>query len=365
MFVLESVINGSLFSEVVANGLLGGAVLAGMISAINIVGGVLAGLWGWRNIGHVKVPLKALGTFITITLHALCVYWNLFVAHFREVAEALALSQSFEFDISQMRDATTNHIQANGLLGIESLQSWALLLLGIFIHFIASKEGWDDFSDRYPDYKRYDQRSKSAHAEFENAMADLRDEVREAVEGIEEQAKRGVADARVAYESIAKLLDIALQRQEEVRDSEREWVSGGNRLLKTYRETNIKIRDERTTPGYFSDYPTAADYRMNRFGETEVSGEVEERTRCVEKSLAELRALCNKAKKLESESERALNDIHRQISNALRSVDRRLDDETLKITAQARELLEEEGMPRVSPTDEAHQAPAPTTATGV
>ena len=361
LFVLELIINGSLFAEVVSTGLIGGAMLAGMISAINILSGVFAGLWGWRNLGHRRGKLRALGAILTLILHGIAIAWNLFVAHFREVAEDFAARDSFEFDISQIRDATVNHIQEHGIFGIESLQSWALLLLGIFIHFIAAKEGWDDFADRYPDYKKYDLLAKNAHEDFEEGLASLRDDVREAIEGIEEQAQATIVSARTAYQTTAELLDVALERQQEVRDSEDEWVGGGTRLLKTYREINLQIRDEGTAPAYFSTYPKAADYRRRNFGAiSPPSDEIEERARCVDNSINELVQLRDSAKQAVESAETVLKDIHRHISNSMKLVDKRIDEECLKITKEAETLLAEDGLGQSSPED----APRPARAEG-
>jgi hypothetical protein len=344
MFVLESVINGSLFAQVVSTGLIGGAVLAGMISAINILSGIGAGVWGWRHITHRKTPLRILGVFVTLLCHSIAVFWNLFVAHFREVAEEFSARDTLEFDVSQIKDATIGHIHAHGLFGVESLQSWALLLLGLFIHFISAKEGWDDFADRYPDYKKYDLRAKTAHRTFEAALVDLRDDVREAIEEVEEEAEQKIANAKNAYASIAELLDLAHQRRQEVRDSEEEWVAGGNRLLKAYREANLEIRDPGSAPAYFETYPSAADYRRCDFGgDAGSSTEIEERKRSVENSLQELAELRDRAKLTADNSERLLKSIHRHVTSALKNLDQRIHDETVKITDLAEERLIEEG----------------------
>lgn len=334
MFVLESIINGTLFAQVASAGFVGGAILAGMISAINILLGIAAGLWGWRNTGHRFGNRRAIGWAIMVPCHVAALIWNLFVAHYREVAEALAASDNFDLNPSQI-GATVTHIHTYGLLGIESVQSWALLLLGIFIHFIAAKEGWDDIADRYPDYKKYDLRAKEDHQEFEEALRSLRDEVRDAVEEIEAQAKGTVASARAAQGSMAELLELALERQQEVRDSENEYVEGGNRLLRLYRETNLDVRDKATAPDYFETYPGAEEYRNCTFaGNARTSDEVTKRARCVDKALAEIAALRDGAKAVEDEAQTILKDIRRHISAAMESVDKRIDAEALAITTK-------------------------------
>ncbi|HEX8302009.1 hypothetical protein [Sphingomonas sp.] len=345
MFVLESVINGSLFAQVVADGLIGGAAIAGMISGVNILSGVCTGLWGWRNIGHRRTELKALGTVITLAVHSLAIYFNFVVAHTREVAERLAAMEDFNFDLSQLTTETATHISTHGLFGVGSLQSWALLLLGIFIHFIAAKEGWDDLADRYPDYKKYHLHACEAQRAFADGLAELRDDIRDALEEVESEAKQTLAAARESYETIAELFDIATERQQEVRDSEDEWVGGGNRLLKTYRDTNLKIRTPGTEPAYFATYPSAKDYRRRNFdADSTPSDEIEERTRGVAASIQELIALRDKAKGTAESAEAALKGVHRHVSNSLKEVDARIDIESLKITKEVSEWMDRTGL---------------------
>lgn len=340
MFVGESVLNGSLLSQILAGGMIEGAIMASVISLINIVAGLAAGLWGWRLIGHRQPMLKGLGVAVTMICHGLALGWNLLVAHFREVAEAMAARDDFNFDVSHLGSATTAHIQAHGLFGIESVPSWALLLLGLFIHLYAAKEGWDDVADRYLDYKKYDQRARRAHDDFEDGLADLRDEAREAVEAIEARAKASVAKAGAAHAQIAEMLDLALQRRQEVRDSEDEWVAGGNELLKAYREVNIQIRDAGSAPAYFKVFPTANDYKRRAYdGDASVSSEVAERGRSADGSIQELTALKASSKKAAEESERMLKDARRQIAATWAALDRRIEDESLLITQKVEEEL--------------------------
>jgi hypothetical protein len=343
MFLAESLLNGALFSQVVEDGLLGGAILAGFISAINILTGVVAGLVGWRYAGHKNKYFRAFGIILTLICHGLAVSWNLLVAHFREVAENFASQDNFNFDAAKLSNATAAHIHANGFFGVTSLQSWGLFLIGIFIHFVAAKEGWDDFADRYPEYKKKDLLAATAHDAFEDGVAILRQAGRGAIEAVENSCKAAASDLRRAFELCAHLVDVAVQRKQEVRDSEDEWVVGGNELLRAYRETNVKIRDEGTTPAYFDAYPSPKQYRERDFGAgLSPSEEIVNRTRSAESSIAELVSLRDQAKTEASQAEGILKDVHRLVAAALKAMDEQIDSESKKITRDLEKELRKE-----------------------
>jgi len=118
MWAVESLINGALLARVLENGLVGGAVLAGMISAVNILLGLAAGMVGWRNVEHISPMRKGFGVAVAMLLHLLAIAFNILVAHFREAAELLLADGNFAFEPGQLREATLNHIAINGIFGL-------------------------------------------------------------------------------------------------------------------------------------------------------------------------------------------------------------------------------------------------------
>ena len=342
VFIFESILNGSLLSEVLSSGLVGGIFLAGTISLINILFGVGAGLYGWRFIGHREPVLKALGATVAIVCHTAAILWNLFIAHFREVAELAVSRGDFDFDMAKLGAGTMDHIALNGAFGMGSVQAWALLLLGVFIHFLAAKEGWDDIADRYPDYRKYDKRAHDARELFDSALADLRTEARDAAETIETELARNVERAADSHNVVSELVDLAMQRRQEVKDSEDEWVAGGSQLLKIYRDINTEVRDEGSAPAYFAVYPTADDYRRRAFGgRQERTDDIQLQARSVDQTLEELRRLQNEAKAVAENADDAVQTARRHITQIVRKLDKKLEDEERVITAAAKERLEE------------------------
>jgi hypothetical protein len=345
LWAVESLINGALLARVLENGLVGGAVLAGMISAVNILLGLAAGMVGWRNFGHISPVRKAFGAAVALILHSAAIAFNLLVAHFREAAELLLADGNFAFEPGQLREATLNHIAINGIFGLASLEALALLALGLAIHFYAAKKGWDDFFDRYPDYARVDRMADEAIEAHSEAVAASRDAARTAVEAVEASAADEADRARTNLNRIRHLIDLAEERRQEVVNSEDVWVMTGERLLKIYRDTNMHLRVEENYPRYFDTYPNAEAYRERKFGTGATrSGKVEAQERLFERHVTALRGLEKKAEDSVHEHEEALDGIHSAGTACIQNVDQRLGRAIQKNERDGkREIDQEEG----------------------
>ena len=339
LFLFESVMNGSLLSEVLSGGLVEGAGLAGFISLLNIVFGLVAGFYGWRYLSHRRLARQLFpGWTVTLLCHATAIFWNLLVAHFREASEVMATTAGFNFDPAVLARATWEHVVAHGLFGVTSVQSLGLLLLGIIIHFVSAKEGWDDISDRYPDYLPTHKEMVEAAEDYQERMAEVRDQGREAIEAIETRFQRGIDNIRRCCDGAEEMINMAAQRRQEVRNSEDKCVAAGTQLLKVYRETNIKIRNAGTAPAYFQNYPTAADYRRRGFG-GEPSGDVARQEQTAEDVMQAMVELRDQAKTALDEAEQVLGDVKRGVTLALRALDQRIEAEGKQIATEAEEWL--------------------------
>lgn len=349
VFVVESVLNGALLSQVMAGGLAGGALLAGAISILNIGLGLSAGLYGWRNLGHRNTGRRILGGVVTVAFHGVALFWNILVAHFREVAEAASANANYNFELGGLAAATLPHLATHGLLGLSSIFSWALFVLGLVIHLLAAKEGWDDVADRYPDYKPVDLNAKLAHADFENAFLDLHDEASAAAEGIVRGAEETYEAGRRQLTQISSMIDIVEQREKEVRDSEDEWVVGGNQLLKVYRDLNNEVRDPGSAPAYFERFPSAKDYRQRTFGAgIDGAQEINIREKGVERKKEDLRAIKAAAAKTVEGNAQALEILRASCHATLEKLEARLEEVRAAAT-----ILAEEEVRRAFDTDRA------------
>ena len=326
MFVVESIANGLLFKDIVTTGLVGGATLAGLISVINIALGIFAGFFGWRYLAHVNWLKKGAGLMVLLLCHGAAVFWNLFVAHFRQVAEAAVRSPTYEFDLALLADQTRGHIHQVGWFGIDSLIALALLGLGVIIHFVASWEGWAELSDHYPGYRHVDLRARTARADYESALVDMRQDARDAANAVVEEAEDAHRTGVQAQRLIADLESLAAQREKEVRDSEDEWVAGGTQLLKMYRDENILVRgDESPPPRYFDIYPAAADYRHRRYDGTGRDDTVDQHAAAAAKAMESLAALRERADATVETNAATLAGLREEVNRILDTLNARVD----------------------------------------
>lgn len=342
MMVVESFFNGLLFKDVVSGGLATGAFIALAISALNIALGLVAGLYGWRNLSHVEGRRKLIGGVITSVCHGAAIFWNLAIAQFRDVAEQAAANPNYDFNFGGLTSATVQHIHDHGLVSFRSVIAWALLILGLIVHFLAAKEGWDDLADRYPDYKKIDQRARLARQDFDSALVGLRSAARQAAATVVAEAEQEDQGGKAKAHAIATLDDLARQREKEVRDSEDEWVAGGTQLLKTYRDINVEVRGGDEAPAYFDRYPEAADYRNRRYDKTPDSPvDLDHYLIVTKQSIDQIASLKASADHTVANNAETLRKLSAEINVALAQLDKKVAGAKAKATSEAMSAMRE------------------------
>lgn len=338
MFVAESLINGFVLAQVSDQGVLGGVVLAGLISAFNIGTGILAGLWGWRNLFHIQPARKVLGGVLTAAFHGLALIGNIFVAHYREAAELMAGDTQANLDLARLGRDAVEHLVIAGPFGMTSLPAWALLIIGLVIHAWSAKEGFEDLADPYPAYRKHDRAWRGAAEAYEEALEHLRDDAREAIESIEKAVDTAAHRAAAAERTVRELKNLAMQRHQEVLNSEDTWVTTGNRLLKMYRDENVAIRGH--GPKYFEVFPSAAAYRTGAFGGgLQRSTTVETQEQLVKRNMDELDALIATARSRAEAAEALRQTVHQHANTAVRALAALVDREDATVTERAMKQL--------------------------
>jgi hypothetical protein len=329
--VLESFANAFLLRRIAEQGLIGGVVLAALISAVNVALGVIAGGVGWRLVGHKFPPQRILGLFTLIGAHAAALLWNLFVAHFREVAEAAVAAGTP--DIGGYAVDTLGHIRERGWLGLTSLLSWGLFAVGLAVHLFVAREAWDDMADRYWDYKRYDQTYRRARADYEDSVADAKaaalDDARAVLNELEAAHQRHSG----GREDIAALAELAERRLTEGRDAEAEWVRTGAALLRAYRDENRLVRTD-PAPAWFADQPTADDFRNPA-----LDAEAEVSRRASQDAVASLHKLVADAQKLQDYNGDVLGRLNARLSEQVAGLLERIDALKATIDTEAERNL--------------------------
>jgi hypothetical protein len=266
LLVVESLANGYILKEVSEGGWTGGVLLAMGISSVNVLLGIFGGMVGWRLIAYRHPIGKTIGWTVTVATLVGASIWNVFVAHYRQVAEAVARAGSqstslFDDPGQNLFVDAWRHMQEAGWLGLDSIWAWLLLVLGLAVFFTTGYKAWNDF-DRYWDYRKYDLKRKKAEDDFEEECEKVMDEALRRVDEIFATCRKQAAEMMARAATSEHVADLAEQRLVEVADSNEQWIGEANRLLRFYRDENQKVRNPSLgVPAYWDRYPTQDEYQ--------------------------------------------------------------------------------------------------------
>ncbi len=323
-FVLESFANAFLLRRISEQGWVGGVVLAAVISLVNISLGVFGGGVGWRLVGH-RFPLqKAIGWAVSVAAIALAFFWNIYAAHFREVAEQAVNTGTTATLANHAVDALAD-IKAHGILGLTSLFSWGLFALGLLVHLAASREAWDDMADRYWDYRRYDRAYRTARLDYEDTVADAKAAAVEASREVLAELEATYAPHTQDRDRLLALAELAQRRLAEGRDAEAEWVRQGGALIKAYRDENAQVRSD-PAPAYF-DQPVEGDaYRRGIAGAVPAAAAELEASRAnAERAELQIRRDADAAAHIHAANQSALSGLKAYVTEAADGLQSRID----------------------------------------
>lgn len=244
---IESLLNGNFFADASDFGLVGGAMTAVIISALNIALGFVTGWAPARYCRHARGShlLWALPAFVTLI--AAILLFNLAVGHYREllIADPDAVSQQV---VPRMRA---------DLLAIGDLKSIALVLIGCLIACIAAAKGYAAFGT-YPgqtaSFRHWRERQNAVEATRRRLDIDLVPEMetlRGQVDGFRDECQRELARMHGARAAAEQAHDDYLTRVAQLRCAK-------DAALMQYREANLRVRSD-MPPAYFSQLFTLAE----------------------------------------------------------------------------------------------------------
>ena len=243
MILLESAGNAYLFSQNNPLGILGGLIAAFLISFGNVSLSTLPGM-ATRYIncrGFQNLPKKVAGLLFALFWVGFALSYNAAVAHFRDAVETTL----------QWREAGETAIQAliANPVGLNTMESYLLFLLGVFISIVAFLKGYNS-SDPYPQYSKVSQDVFDARNDYIgyledsiDALAENRDRAVEALRTAREEVTRHISDSVDALFG-QKALQANLAHFLEQCDI------SANYLLAVYRDANKAVRDDEP-PEYF------------------------------------------------------------------------------------------------------------------
>lgn len=254
--------------------MVGGIILAMVISLINVTCGIICGLIGSRLIGHISVVQKFIEALVLVVFTIIALVWNTTVAIYRDLVERFLASQSAaEFAAGATSDEppqTTEHIgtlfgtafqQLIDLrLSLSSIESIGLLFLGLLIWFLSALKGRSGFTDPYWGYKPVDQAFRKADDEWNDARDEYDDEVAAIVESEIEELTHAAKDDQVRLTDVFKITNTLRVREREALGLVESWDTEQKQLLKYYRDENLKVRGtEQSVPAYFDSYPSVLE----------------------------------------------------------------------------------------------------------
>ena len=244
LIVLEAGMNSYLFSKGNEFGLLGGLLVAVIVSLVNVGFSVLLGYLA-RYVHHRNWLLKAIGLAVIGLWAAFAAAINLTVAHFRDGLErGLEWAQAAQQAVPGLLDQP---------LMLASVESWLLVALGLLISTVAFRKGWHT-DDPYPGYGPVERRLEQARLRYEEelhaALDDLqkrRDDAITELQDANEQVRDGITeavDSLFGQSSLGAHLRSFLEQCD----------LKAAHLLAIYRDANLASRTEAAPPSFGTPY---------------------------------------------------------------------------------------------------------------
>ncbi len=237
IFLGESLLNATFLAVGSETGLLGGYGIAFGFSLINVALPFLGFGNIFRWVHHVNFWKKLMALSLAAIYVAFAFGLNLALAHWREASA----------DLSEDVGAEAFRRLAESPFGLEDLESWLLVAMGLFFSGVAFLEGYK-FYDVYPGYGRKDQKMREARnvyydqrEEVVDRLAELRDESLDRIRQIGLGARRKPKELQRILDGREALLAEYVEHVEQLQRL-------GTTLIAEYREANHHARADRGTP---------------------------------------------------------------------------------------------------------------------
>ena len=243
LFVFEVFLNGFFLAKGSELGYVGGAAEALVFALLNIGVAFLAGAIGVRELNHRNWLRKLFGLVALLAYIAIAIALNLTLAHYREVAGALASDAGQEV-LTRLRTDP---------LGIADVKSWLFFGIGMLCSLVAFGDSYLLF-DPYPGYGLLEKRRAGAYDAYIARKNDLIERllaIRDEAIEILEEANRDLSVRRGEYDAIMESRT-RLMRLFEAHQSHLDRTA--NALLSTYREANKRSRQTPPPPRFAMPY---------------------------------------------------------------------------------------------------------------
>ena len=240
VFLGESILNGFFFARGSETGLVGGVMLALVLSGLNILVAVTYGRFGFGYLLHRHVPQRVVGAGLMISYAGLAIALNLGIGHFRDLHATGEGQVALAAVIDRLSEMPFAFADAQSLL---------LVILGI-VFSIGAAVSAHGLDDGYPGFgviaRRRDEALSLMAEHLSQCLRDLttrRDEVIREMSSVVEEVRRGNHELQLAIQGRARLHHEYLKFLDHLKESY-------SRLIQRYRAANLRSRSGR--PVWFS-----------------------------------------------------------------------------------------------------------------
>ena len=253
LVVVEGMVNAWFFAGGSDRGLLGGAMLAAIFSAVNVLVGVINGWFPLRWAHHSNIVIKFIGIVLFPAMLSASVFLNAFIAHYRDTAQASP-------------DADVLRVALSGLLhdpvGLLNVESWLLFAMGTTFSLIAVAKGFS-LDDPYPGYGAHDRRLMAATKRYEDGRRDLLNHASQVRDNFNGQHRETIESLRGSSSQRRQLLAARARNISDFGSHEAHLQDAARQLLIIYQTANESARIS-PPPARFGRAFTLPDHALDR-----------------------------------------------------------------------------------------------------
>jgi hypothetical protein len=229
---VEAIFNATFFMGATDEGLLGGGVVAAVCSFLNIALGVFSGWFPWRWMRHRVIGINLFGFLMAAAASLAGLFLNVLVAHYRDVAAAATQAP----DLPTVFTSVITHP-----VGLHSIQSWLLLVLGVGFEAFAIFKGYG-LDDPYPGYGAMDRRRAAAREDYEELRQELIEDAAEIKDTFADELRVKIETLRASSTQREQLLATRNRSLTEYDAHEAHLANAARQLLAVYRRANEEAR---------------------------------------------------------------------------------------------------------------------------
>jgi len=326
----EAAANALLLQTASTGGYVGGFLIAVIMSLVTVaMGALFAGLLGVRLMRRREIHFRVLGGATFAAAFAFAGLWAYALAKYRDAAmiAAAGVTTSGRGKKREVAAQVSSGLfgPADGpVLGFSSLESLALVVLGLLVFVLAAMKGAGGrggFTDSYWGYKPRHAAHRAANEAYQDEQEDYFEALEEAVEDAREQLDEAAAKAETLAAKARQLCDEALAIIPSAHAALNAWRDAHTDLLRRAGAQHSELS------GDFSFAPKSSpDLRALRT-------EIEQRG-------AADSAAANAARRaLKEKLEDAQNRLAARIADAEHEADRRLGEELAYLKADEGKLV--------------------------